>query len=133
MELREILFKKSFSVENSDVYGLSLDFMRKLSNSYRIYERKNIFQTDGPVKKSILVFDVIESLDSFSHIVINFSMEGENQNLYVDVSGEFVLDVHEEGFFGGIFTEFYLNNVFPKLRKISESRIQELNAELERF
>ena len=133
MEIRETLFKKSFSVENSDTYGLALDFMRKLSDTYRIYEKKNIFETDGPVRKSILIFDVIESLDRFSHIMINFSMESENNNLYVDIVGEFVVDIREQGFFTGIFTEFYLNNIFPKLRKVSECRINELNAELERI
>ncbi len=133
MEIRETLFKKSFSVENNDTYGLSLDFMRKLSGTYRIYEKKNVFETDGPARRSILIFDVIESLDRFSHIMINFSMESENNNLYVDIVGEFVVDIREQGFFTGIFAEFYLNNIFPKLRKVSECRINELNAELERI
>ena len=133
MKIRETLFKKSFSLENSDAYGLSLDFMRKLSQTYRIYERKNVFETNGPVKKSVLIFDVVETLDRFSHIFINFSMESDNSILYIDIVGEFVVDIREHGVFTDVFAEFYLNNVFPQLRKVSADRLKELNTKLGRI
>jgi len=131
MEIRETLFTKSFSTESENPYVMSLEFMKKLSETYRIYERKNIYQTDGPTKKAILVFDVIEILDKFSRIRISFSMEGENNTLYVNIVGEFVLKMKEYGFFGNVFSEFYLNNVFPLLRKVSEKRVKELEVKLE--
>lgn len=131
MEIRESLIKKDFSVESENPHALSMEFMKKLSEHYRIYERKNTFETDGPTKRSVLVFDVVEPLDRFSRIIVNFSMEGEKKMLCVNITGEFVLRIKEHGFFTDTFTEFYLNNVFPVLRKISDQRAKELNAELE--
>ena len=133
MQIRESLFSKGFSVENENPYILALDMMKKLSEHYIIYERKNVFETDGPVKKATLVFDVVEPLDKFSHVRVNFSMEGENSILYVDVKGEFVLKIKDQGFFTEVFTEFYLNNIFPTLRRVSEQRVKELNRELEKL
>jgi hypothetical protein len=130
VEIRETIFKKSFSLDTSDPYGFSMDFMRKLSNSFRVYKKKNIYETSGPVKKSILVFDVVQTIDKFSYIVINFSMESENSTLYVDAAGEYVVFIRDKGFFASIFTEFYLNNVFPQLRKISGQKIKEIEAEI---
>ena len=51
--------------------------------------------------------------------------------MYVDVVGEFIVKISQDGFFTDVFTEFYINNVFPSLRKISEKRVKELEAELE--
>jgi len=133
MEIREELFKKSFSTESQDTYGLALGFMHRLSEIHRIYERKNIFETGGNVKKAILIFDVVEILDKFSRIMVKFSMESENSTLYVDILGEFVVDIKEGEFFTGIFSEFYINNIFPMLRKISEERLAKLNTHLEHF
>jgi hypothetical protein len=133
MEVRETLFTKSFSVENDDPASLSLDFMRKLSDVGKIYEKKHVFETNGPVKKSVLVFDLVEVLDRFSRISINFSLESENRTLYVEILGEFVLKIKDYGFFTEIFTDFYLRNVFPTLRKVSEKRTAELQQRLEHF
>jgi hypothetical protein len=133
MEVRETLFTKSFSVENNDPYALSIEFMSRLSEIGRIYERKNIYETDGPVKKSVVAFDLVEVLDRFSFVIINFSLESEKNMLYVDILGEFVLRIKEYGFFTEIFTDFYLHNVFPVLRKVSEKRAIELEQHLERL
>ncbi|MBI4154356.1 hypothetical protein HY501_03390 [Candidatus Woesearchaeota archaeon] len=131
MEIREALFKKSFSVESKDPYGLSLDFMKRMSENYMVYERKNLLETDGPSRRSSLVFDVVENLDDFSRIIVNISMDGENGTLYVNLEAEFVLHIREHGFFTDIFTEFYLNNVFPVLRQASEQRAREMKEELD--
>lgn len=133
MELRETLFSRSFSVENEDAYGLSLDFMKKLSEIGMVYERKNRYLTDGPVKKGEVVFDLVEMLDSFSFVMINFSLVSENKQLYVDILGEFVLKIKNQGFFTEAFTDFYLHNVFPVLRKVSEKRVEELNKTIEKI
>ncbi len=131
MKIRETLFSKSFSVENSDPYGLSLDFMHSMSENYLIYERKNMFETDGPVKKAFVVFDIVEMLDKFAHIFVSFSMESENNALFVDISGEFVVQIKEEGAFTNIFTEFYLNNIFPQLKRVSQQKFAKLNTEVD--
>ncbi len=133
MEVRETLFTKSFSTENEDPYTLSIEFMKRLSEVGRIYERKNIYETDGPAKRSIVVFDLVEVLDGLSRIEINFSMESDNKTLYVDIMSEFVLKIKESGFFTEAFTDFYLHHVFPVLRKVSEKRAHELETQIERL
>jgi hypothetical protein len=131
MELNETLFKKSFSVENENPYLTAMEFMKKLSEYYRVYEHKNVVETDGPESKATLIFDVIDVLDDFSHVSVNFSMYGEGNTLYVDILGSFVLRVREGGFFTEIFAEFYLNNIFPVMRRVSTARMKELEGELE--
>ena len=133
MEVRETLFERSFSVDTEDPYGTAADFMQKLSAIGLVYERKNIYMTDGPVKKTVLVFDLVETLDSFSRVIINFAMDGENKILYVNILGEFVLKIQDSGFFSEVFTDFYLHNVFPVLRKVSEKRVKELNQSIEKL
>lgn len=133
MEVRETLFTKSFSVENDDTYALSIQFMKRLSDIGRIYERKNVYETDGPVKKAAVVFDLVEVLDSFSCIIINFSLESENRTLYVDILAEFVLRIRDYGYFTEVFTDFYLHSIFPVLRKVSEKRVKELEQQLEKL
>ena len=133
MEIRETLFRKSFSIETTSPYITALDFMKKLSEYHKIYERKNSFETDGPSTKSTLVFDVVEQLDAFSQISINFSTSGENNMLYVDIQGDFVLRVDETGFFAETFSEFYLKGIYPMMKKVSERRVKELEVEIERL
>jgi hypothetical protein len=133
MELNETLFKKSFSVDSENPHITAMDFMKKLSEYYRVYEQKNAMESDGPEHKSTLVFDVVDTLDDFSHVSINFSMIGEGKTLYVDIFGSFVLRVRDDGFFTEIFAEFYLNNIFPVMRRVSEARVKELEVELDRL
>jgi len=110
-----------------------MDLMKKLSQNYRVYEKQNIYKTDGPVKKCMVVFDAIEPLDKLTRIRISFSMESENDTLFVDITGEFILKIHQSGFFTDMFAEFYLGNVFPQLKKVSQKRAQELKAEIEKI
>lgn len=133
MEIRETLFTKSFSVESESPYALALDFMKKLSGSYMLYERENTVGTDGPTTRSSLVFDLVEPFDTFSRVVIKFSMTGENNVLYVDVAAEFVMKIKDTGYFTEIFTEFYLGNIFPSMKKLSEKHVRDFSVKLEKI
>ncbi|MCX6815361.1 MAG: hypothetical protein NT120_00735 [Candidatus Aenigmarchaeota archaeon] len=131
MEIRETLFTKSFSMETDNPHGLALEFMKKLSHNYMVYEKKNKFQTDGPVKKITILFDVVEVLDKFSSIIVTFSMEAENNTMYIDIEGSFLMRVRESGFFSSVFSEFYLDSIFPVLKKVSQDHIKALEKEIE--
>jgi len=130
VEIRETLFTKSMVVETDDPYIVAMDFMKRVSDNHAVYERQNAFATDGPVKKATLVFDVVEALDAFSQIEVNFSMEGENNSLYINVKAEFVVRIKEKGLFSEVFTEFYLKNVYPSLQKASARTMQEIEKEI---
>lgn len=133
MEISENIFTKNFSVETENPYLLAYEFMKKLSAYYMIYERKNVFETNGPTKKAVLIFDVVENIDPFSQVSVNFSMESNNTTLFVEISGEFVLRLKEEGFFSEAFAEFYMSNMFQPMRAASQRRMKELETELSRL
>ncbi len=133
MEIKESLMSQSFSVSSSDPYMLSLKAMEELSKSAKVVERKNLYETDGPHHKSTVVFDTVELVDDFSKIIFRFDLAGEDGTLRVDVSGLLDLHIEETGFFSDIFTDYYVKNIFPLLRKISEERISFFVERVERL
>lgn len=123
MKIKESLMSQSFTTSNSDPYLFSLHVMEELSKDAKVIEKKNDYETDGPHQRSTVVFDTIELIDDFSKIVFRFSMIGEDGLIRTSVNGSLSLGIEETGFFSQIFTDYYVKNVFPLLRKISENKI----------
>lgn len=114
---------QSFSVSSSDPYMFSLKVMEQLSKNVKIVEKKNLYETDGPHHRSVVDFDTIELIDDFSKIVFHFSLVGEDGTLRANIDGHLHLIIDETGFFSQMFTDYYVKNIFPLLRKMSEGRI----------
>lgn len=133
MKIKETLMNQSFSVSASDPYMFSLSVMEDLSKSVKIMEKKNLYETDGPHNRSVVVFDAVELIDEFSKIIFRFELTGEDGVLRANINGLLNLHIDETGFFSQVFTDHYVKTVFPLLRKLSESRIEFFSGCIERL
>jgi hypothetical protein len=129
MKIEESLFTKTLTKDTTDPYYSSLEFMRQLSMKGRIIEKQNSYSTDGPFHRSEVVFEFVQHLDSYTSLKLVFFLMGENSNrnyLRLDISASFSTHIEEEGFFTEFFAEFYLENVFPVMKKTAENKIKNL-------
>jgi hypothetical protein len=129
MQIEETLGQKTITRSSTDPYYTSLEFMRRLSESGKIIERENSYSTDGPFHRSDVVFDVIQHLDNYTSMKLTFYLTGENSTrnfLRLDIVASFVSQVDEHGTFTEWFAEFYLENVFPIMRKTAENKIKSM-------
>ncbi|MBI4174129.1 MAG: hypothetical protein HY517_00665 [Candidatus Aenigmarchaeota archaeon] len=123
MKIKETLMSQSLTASTNDPYLFSLHVMEELSKSVKVIEKKNSYETDGPHHRSTVVFDAIDLVDDFSKIVFRFNLLGEGGVVRAGVSGSLSLSIEDTGFFSQMFTDYYVKNVFPLLRKISEEKV----------
>ena len=123
MKIKETLLSRAFSVSDPDPYMLSLKAMEQLSKDAKVVEKKNTYETDGPHHRSEVDFDTIDLVDDFSKIIFHFNLLGEDGLLRAGVNGNLLLNIDETGFFSEVFSDYYVKNIFPLLRKISEERV----------
>lgn len=129
MRIEETMLTKSLSAVAKDPYGASLAMMRRLSGSGKIIEKTNEFSTDGPFHRSDVAFDIIQHVDRYSTITVSCALTGENgrrQSLRGDVTGTFTTDIREEGFFTETFVAFYLEHIYPIVRRRAEEKLRAL-------
>ncbi len=129
MQIEENLVTKTITRNSSDPYYTSLEFMRRMSGRGKIIEKENSYSTDGPFHRSEVVFEMVQHLDSYTDLKITFYLTGENSTrnyLRADIVASFISRIQEHGFFTELFTEFYLQNIFPIMRKTAESKIKSL-------
>jgi hypothetical protein len=129
MRIEEDLRKKTIQLVSQDPYYFSLEFMRRMSEKGKILEKENKYATGGPFHRSDVVFDFVQHLDGYTSIRVRFFLMGENGTknfLRIDIAPSFISFVEETGFFSKAFAEFYLENIFPVLRKIADGKMKEI-------
>ncbi len=129
MQIEETLVTKTITRNTTDPYYTSLEFMRRMSGRGKVVEKENSYSTDGPFHRSEVVFDLVQHLDSYTDMKITFYLTGENSTrnfLRADIVASFVSRISERGFFTQLFAEFYLENVFPIMKKTAEDKIKSL-------
>lgn len=114
---------QTFTVSNSDPYMFSLHVMEELSKDSKVVEKKNEYETDGPHHRSTVIFDTVDLVDDFSKILFRFNLVSEDGLLRANITGSLAVGIDETGFFSQIFSDYYVKNIFPLLRKISEDKI----------
>jgi len=124
MKIDENVVEKNTILEKNDPYGFSLKFMNKMSEIGQVIERRNEYMTDGPNHRSVVEFDVVDVIDEFSRIQISVLMESYQKRLTVGVIGHFALDIEDSGFMSSVLSEFYLENIYPAIRKISIDKLK---------
>jgi len=124
MKIDESVVEKNISVEKEDPYGFSLKFMEKAAEFGQVIERRNEYLTDGPEHRSRVEFDVVGVLDAFSRLQISVMMESTQKNLRANITGSFDVDMDEPGFMSSMLSEFYLENIYPAVRKISIEKLR---------
>ena len=129
MQIEENLVTKTITRNSSDPYYVSLEFMRRMSGRGKVVEKENSYSTDGPFHRSEVVFELIQHLDDWTDMKIVFYLMGENSTrnyLRTDIVASFVSRVEERGIFTEMFAEFYLENVFPIMKKTAEDKIRNI-------
>ncbi len=127
MKIDETVMERNIVAEKEDPYGASLRFMEKAAEFGQVIERRNEYMTDGPEHRSKVEFDVVGVVDEFSRIQISVLMESVQKRLSVNMTGSFDVDMKETGFMSSMLSEFYLENIYPAVRKISVEKLR--NAE----
>ena len=129
MKIEESLFKRTITKSTQDPYFASLEFMKQISARGKIIEKENSYSTDGPFHRSEVVFEFIQHLDSYTSMKLAFYLMGENSKrnyLRLDIAASFSTNIEEAGFFTEFFAEFYLENVFPVMKKTAENRLKNM-------
>src|SRR3972149_1307514 len=124
MRIKETLMNQAFSVNTPDPLMLSLHAMEEVSKDTKVVEKKNLYETDGPHHRSTINFDAIELVDDFSKIIFHFNLLGEDGTLRANIDGLLSVNIEDTGFFSRVFGDYYIRNIFPLLRKMSEERIE---------
>ncbi len=127
MHINEILLEKNFDIETKNLYNTAIEFTDRIADMGfgKPDEIQNSYLTDGPVKKTNVVFDIVKYVDSFSKVVFSFSITGETHyaekekmpvlNIHMNIA--FITDITEEGPVSEALIEYYLKSVYTKTRK----------------
>lgn len=129
MKIEDTLLKKTLNTRTDDPYGESLKFMHRISHKGHVVERTNEYSTNGLFHRSEVFFDLVQPLDKYSRVMLSFFLVGENgkkNSLHTDITASFISEIKETGFFSEGFTEFYMENIFPIMRKTAEEKIESL-------
>ncbi|MBI2578502.1 MAG: hypothetical protein HYW26_02195 [Candidatus Aenigmarchaeota archaeon] len=135
MEIEDTVFSKAALINTPDPYTLSLSILEKAMSLGDVVEKKNIFETDGPMKKFITEFDVIKHYDDYSQSRIMISMNGESNSrsfLEIGMNGVTRTKIEEEGFFSSVFTEFYLEGIYQDVTRRAREEVIKSGKELEK-
>ena len=122
MRVIDSIFSKSMKIKNNDPYALSLDVMKRVSGFCKIIEKRNNYMTDGPHHASEVLFDAVQDLDEHTRIKLSFSMIGADKELGIEVDGIVTVNIIKYGFVSDIYSEYYIRNIYPTMKKEIETR-----------
>ena len=118
----ERFFSRRLFIQVSDIYTGTSDIANVVSQ-LGAKESENLYETDGPRKRTSYVAELIKHLDRNSRLKILFDAKGDStlNTLTLDVIAEFqVRNAETAGVMLKTFNEYYMARVAPFLRKIAE-------------
>lgn len=136
MEIEETLLSRKIIIETDDPYALALELMDFFSGFGKVVERENRYETDGPTRKIVLNFDLVENIDRVAHSVIEVFTQGETNNvnyLEIEITGKFAAEIENSGFFPASFAEYYLKHLFPRYLKAADEKMKKIDKEIVGF
>jgi len=136
IKFEDIVFSKSVFVKTKEMYSLSLDILDNMAVFGTIIEKKHQFETDGPRKQVHLFFDTVDKIDERSSLIFSFMINGNSNGtgyLDIDFKGMFSVKVPPRNGFGSeAFNSFYVNKLFPSMRKDMDSKIKGMGKFIEK-
>lgn len=132
MKITDRFFQKEFVVETSEPYLLSLKIIDRMRDFYGISEKRNEYKTDGPEQMSVVEFIVTKEIDDYTHIKMDFCLNGNDYTLNVKMTGEIVLILDNYGFFSEAFGEFYMEKLYGDAKDECEKAIEKIKKRFER-
>lgn len=136
MEIEDIIFSRQATVNVPDPYTLSLRILKECAGLGDIVEKKNTFETDGPVKSSEVEFDIVRRYDDYSQFRISVLLRGESNSrsvLEIFMSGSVRTKVEEEGHFTSVFAEYYLQSTYDRIMPAMKHDLSSARQNLEKI
>ncbi len=121
----ERFFSRRLFIETSDVYTATTDIAHVISQ-LGVKELENLYETDGPSRRTSYVAEMVKHLDRNSRLKITFDAKGDStlNTLTLDVAAEFqIRRIEEAGIMLKTFHEYYLAHVSPFLRKLAQQEL----------
>jgi hypothetical protein len=132
MKMTDRFFQKEFVTETDEPYLLSLKIIDRMRDFYGVSEKRNEYKTDGPEQMSVVEFIVTKEIDDYTHIKMEFTLNGSANELNVKMMGEIVLILDNYGFFSEAFSEFYMEKLYKDTKDKCEKTIEEIKKRFER-
>ena len=135
MEIEDVIFVKEAVINTPDPIDLSMKILEKAMSYGEVIEKRSTFETDGPLKKSAMEFDVIRRFDDYSQFRISLLLNGEMNHrafLEISLSGSVRTRIEEEGFFSTVFSEFYLENLYQRTTRHAKEELVKAGKDLEK-
>jgi hypothetical protein len=126
MRLTETVFSRGITIKTDDPYKLALDIMKRMSDFVKVIEKKNTYMTDGPRHMSEVIFDAVHEIDEHTILKLSFNLLGGENGLNIDIQGVISVNIIKYGPFSDMFSDYYIKNVYPALKKNSESQTNRL-------
>jgi hypothetical protein len=135
MIIKDVVSSKTESLVTDDPYGKALHIMHNISHIGKVIERQNELWTDGVRHSSIVEFDLVETMDSFSRVIVNVTMRGtkETKDLDVKKTVQAITNIKEHGFFSSAFAEYYMKRMYPKITRMSKNKIKKMETHLSKL
>ncbi len=125
----DTMLERDIVVYTDDPYSLVFRLINSLSALGDYDEKKNVYETDGPVKKIHVIFSIVEKLGRSSKIDIKFSLEGHmgtSSFLEMKVEGSLITRFEQPTTaFTETYLAYYLSNVSQEFKKMAMEKMKE--------
>lgn len=127
------LFSRKIFIEVEDIFLPSTE-LGNIIEGLGARQRENIYETDGPRKRTSLVYVLTKLMDSHSRARIAFDIKADSMmniiTLTISASFETKSDP-EAGFFSRSFYEFYASSIASVLRRMAVQEIRNIWKQVE--
>lgn len=129
----EDMFSRKIFIETEDIFFSTAELagmMEKLGAR----RTENIYETDGPRKRTSVVYVLTNFVDGRSRARITFDIKADSMLniLTLTISAAFEVKTDPEaGFFTKTFFDFYVSGISPVLRKIAAEQIKDVWKQVE--
>ena len=125
----ETILERNIVVYTEDPLSLVFDMINSLSKLGEYDEKKNVYETDGPVKRINVIFSIVDRLDKNSKIDIRFDMTGQmgmSSFLEMKVEGNLVIKFDAPaGAVSETYMAYYLSNVAREFKNIAKDKMKD--------
>ncbi|MEM7819512.1 MAG: hypothetical protein QXD48_01645 [Candidatus Aenigmatarchaeota archaeon] len=133
MRIFDNFYTKTINMYVKEPYLISLRIIDSMRNFFNVSEKKNEYKTDGPKHISNIEFTITKDIDRYANVKMEFSLYGKDNILTINVLGSVILTIDKFGFFSDIFSQFYLEKIYPQTRKECEKVIEEIKKRFEKI
>lgn len=117
----DTFFSRRLFIQVDDIYTGTMDIANVISKA-GAKEIENLYETDGPRKRTSYVAHLIKPMDKNSRLKIIFDAKGDStmNTLTLDITAEFqTRNIETAGIITKTFHEYYAARVAPFMRQLA--------------